>query len=40
MTEDIQMAIDEAKSSNQKAIEHLESELRKIRAGKANPSML
>lgn len=40
MNEDIQMAIDEAKSSNQKAVEHLESELRKVRAGKANPSML
>lgn len=40
MNEDIQMALEEAKSSNQSAIEHLKSELQKIRAGKANPSML
>lgn len=40
MTEEVQMALDEAKSSNEKAIEHLTSELEKIRAGKATPSLL
>ncbi len=40
MTEDIQMAYDEAKEGMEKAISHLESELTKIRAGRANPSML
>jgi ribosome recycling factor len=38
--EEIDMAIDEAKSSMSKAIEHLEQELLKIRASKATPSML
>jgi ribosome recycling factor len=32
--------INESRSHMQKAIEHLESELSKIRAGRANPSML
>jgi len=40
MTEEVQMAIDEAKEQMDKALSHLESELRKIRAGKAHPSML
>lgn len=40
MNEDIQLALDEAKNLNQKAVDHLKSELQKIRAGKANPSML
>jgi ribosome recycling factor len=40
MTEEIQMAIDSAKESNEKSLNHLSSELQKIRAGKATPSML
>lgn len=40
MTEEVQMAIDEAQEQMDKALSHLESELRKIRAGKAHPSML
>lgn len=40
MTEDLQMVYDEFKSSNKKAIAHLEQELLKIRAGKASPAML
>ncbi|MCB0478598.1 MAG: ribosome recycling factor [Crocinitomicaceae bacterium] len=40
MTEEVQMALDEAKASNEKAIQHLISELEKIRAGKATPSLL
>jgi len=40
MTEEIQMIYDDFKSSNKKALGHLESELQKIRAGKATPSML
>jgi len=36
MTEEVQMAIDEAKEQMDKALSHLESELRKIRAGKAH----
>jgi len=40
MTEEIQMALDEAKEGMESALEHLESELTKIRAGRANPSML
>src|SRR5450432_3039170 len=40
MTEDISIIIDEAKDSMNKAINHLEAELVKIRAGKANPVML
>tara|TARA_R110001592_G_scaffold307299_2_gene580800 strand:- start:330466 stop:331026 length:561 start_codon:yes stop_codon:yes gene_type:complete len=38
--EELQMIFDEAKASMDKALSHLESELMKIRAGKANPSML
>ncbi|MFP5471485.1 MAG: ribosome recycling factor [Bacteroidia bacterium] len=38
--EEIDMAVDEAKASMQKAIQHLEQELVKIRASKATPSML
>lgn len=38
--EELQMIFDEAKASMDKALNHLESELMKIRAGKANPSML
>ncbi len=40
MNDDLEFAIESAKDSMQKAIEHLESELLKIRAGKANPVML
>ncbi|MDX1446382.1 ribosome recycling factor [Lishizhenia sp.] len=40
MTEEVQMAFDEFKGANEKTIEHLDNVLLKIRAGKANPSML
>jgi ribosome recycling factor len=40
MSEEIQMIIDMAKDAMDKAINHLEAELTKIRAGKANPAML
>ena len=37
---DISSIIDDAKAKFNKSIEHLEEEMMKIRAGKANPSML
>jgi ribosome recycling factor len=40
MNEEVQLYIDDAKDKMTKAIHHLENELVKIRAGKANPSML
>ncbi len=40
MTEDAQMVYDEAKESMENALVHLDKEFQKIRAGKANPSML
>ncbi len=40
MTEELAMVYDEFKSSSTKTIEHLETELLKIRAGKAAPAML
>ncbi len=40
MTEDLSVLIEEARESMKKAIAHLETELIKIRAGKANPVML
>ncbi len=40
MTEYLSIIIDEAKDLMKKAINHLEAELVKIRAGKANPVML
>jgi ribosome recycling factor len=40
MNEMISMIIDEAKEKMDKALTHLDSELLKIRAGKATPSML
>jgi ribosome recycling factor len=40
MTEEIQMIYDECKSSNAKTLNHLDTELQKVRAGKATPSML
>jgi ribosome recycling factor len=39
-TEELELVIDDAESSMQKAITHLETELIKIRAGKANPTMV
>ena len=38
--EDISLTIEIAEDSMQKAISHLEAELAKVRAGKANPQML
>jgi len=38
--EEIEMILDEAKENMNKSITHLEKELVKIRAGRANPSML
>lgn len=40
MNEEIQLIIEDARESMVKSIRHLEDELLKIRAGKANPSML
>lgn len=40
MIEELNLVYDELQSSNSKTFEHLESELSKIRAGKASPSML
>lgn len=40
MIEDLQMIYDEFKTSNQKSLTHLDSELLKVRAGKATPAML
>jgi ribosome recycling factor len=40
MSEDLDLIIDDMESSMKKAISHLETELTKIRAGKANPTML
>lgn len=40
MTEELEMMMDEAKESMDKSIEHLQNQLMKIRAGKANASML
>lgn len=40
MTEEIEMAMEEATASMEKSIEHLANELTKIRAGKASPAML
>lgn len=37
---DIKTVLDNAKGSMEKAIAHLEAELQKVRAGKANPAML
>jgi len=39
-TGELELVIDDAESSMQKAINHLEAELTKIRAGKANPTMV
>ena len=40
MSEDLELIMDDTESTMQKAISHLETELVKIRAGKANPTML
>jgi len=40
MSEDLDLVMDYTESSMQKAINHLETELTKIRAGKASPAML
>ena len=40
MTEEIQIALDEARDGMNKSISHLEVALTKIRAGRATPSML
>ncbi|MDB5198972.1 MAG: ribosome-recycling factor [Chitinophagaceae bacterium] len=40
MTDDLSFTLEEGKESMTKAINHLEAELVKIRAGKANPAML
>ncbi len=40
MNEDLKFVLDSAKEAMEKSISHLESELTKIRAGKANPGML
>jgi ribosome recycling factor len=40
MTEELSMILDDTSDSMKKAINHLEVELVKIRAGKANPQML
>ncbi len=40
MSEDLDIVLEDAAQTMQKAINHLEAELVKIRAGKANPNML
>ena len=40
MNEDLQLILDDAKDQMEKAIVHLEGELAKVRAGRANPAML
>jgi len=40
MNEEVQLYLDEAKDSMERAIKHLDNELTKVRAGKANPHML
>lgn len=40
MSDDVQLLLEMAEDGMKKAISHLESELTKIRAGKANPQML
>ena len=40
MTEESEMCLEMAEESMQSSIDHLEKELQKIRAGKANPAML
>jgi ribosome recycling factor len=40
MNEEVQMYLDDTQENMQKAVKHLESELVKLRAGKANPHLL
>src|SRR5580700_10772458 len=40
MSDDLELILEDARDSMKKALNHLESELTKIRAGKANPQML
>src|SRR5579871_628155 len=40
MSDDLELILEDAQDSMKKAIQHLENELIKIRAGKANPQML
>ena len=40
MTEELSMIMDDAEEHMKKAIQHLEVELVKIRAGRANPNMV
>jgi len=40
MTEDVELIIEEARDRMQKALEHLEHELARLRAGRANPALL
>lgn len=40
MNEEVQLCIDDAREKMEKAIDHLNNELIKIRAGKANPAVL
>jgi ribosome recycling factor len=40
MSEDLQLILEDAKEQMEKAITHLEGELAKVRAGRANPAML
>jgi len=40
MTEEVNMVYDDLKTANQKSLTRLETELQKIRAGKATPSIL
>jgi len=40
MNEEVKMFLDEARGQMEKSIAHLEDELAKVRAGRANPSML
>ncbi len=40
MNEEVQMYLDDAKEHMQEAVSHLDKELGKIRAGKANPAIL
>jgi ribosome recycling factor len=40
MSDDLELVLEDARDNMKKALNHLESELIKIRAGKANPQML
>ena len=40
MNEEVEMAIEDANAGMQESLVHLEKQLSKIRAGRANPSML